>query len=467
MRKNNKQNPHDQLNSLEKRAAFSLSGIYSLRMLGLFMIFPVFSLYAQELEGNTELLTGIAIGIYGLTQAIFQIPYGLLSDRLGRKPLMILGMLIFAIGSLIAGMADNIYTVIIGRAIQGSGAIAAVVMALAADLTREQHRLKIMAFIGMSIGMSFAVAMVAGSLLNELIGVDGIFYLIAFLALLGIPIIIYLVPKVEKQKRHRDAETVPSQITAMLADQQLVRLDIGIYILHMVLTANFIVLPMVLVNEQWANLPSGDHWMIYLPVFVLSIGLMVPFIIQAESKRRMKPVFIGAILVLALSELGFWNFYESIYGVSLFLLIFFTAFNLLEASLPSLVAKIAPAENKGTAMGVYSTSQFLGAFSGGIVGGQLLGVYGVEGVFLFSSFALLVWFMVAFSMKNPRYLSNYVVSVENANEQNKIQITKQLTEVSGVAEAIVMVEEGEAFLKVELHALEYDKLHTISEQYSN
>jgi len=466
MPKTNKNNPHLQLSAVEKRAAFSLASIYSLRMLGLFMIFPVFSLYAEGLSGSTPLLIGIAIGIYGLTQALLQIPYGLASDRVGRKPMMILGMLIFAIGSLIAAVADNIYLVIIGRAIQGSGAIAAVVMALAADLTREQHRLKVMAIIGMSIGMSFAVAMIAGSLLNELIGVNGIFYLIAVLALLGIVLIVYMVPPVVNQKRHRDAETVPSQITAMLADAQLVRLDIGIFILHMVLTATFIVLPMVLVNEQWGNLPTAKHWMIYLPVMIFSMGLMIPFIIQAEGKRRMKPVFVGAILVLALAELGFWNFYDSVFGVSLFLLVFFTAFNLLEASLPSLVAKMAPAENKGTAMGVYSTSQFLGAFCGGVIGGKMLELYGVEGVFLFAAFVLFVWLFVAASMKNPRYLSNYVVNVEKATEQNKIQITKQLTEVPGVAEAVVMVEEGEAFLKVELHAVEYDKLHEISEQYS-
>jgi len=466
MTQTNKRNPHTQLNSLEKRAASSLAGIYSLRMLGLFMIFPVFSLYAEGLSDSTPFLIGMAIGIYGLTQALLQIPYGLLSDRYGRKPLLIIGMVIFAIGSLIAGMADNIYGVIIGRAIQGSGAIAAVVMALAADLTREQHRIKVMAVIGMSIGAAFAIALVSGTILNELIGVDGIFYLIFTLALLAIPIIIYVVPDVEKQKRHRDAETIPNQILKMASDPQLFRLDIGIFVLHMVLTATFIVLPMVLVNEQWANMPSKEHWMIYLPVMLLSVVLMVPFIIQAEGKRRMKPVFVGAILVLALAELGLWNFYDSLLGVSFFLLIFFTAFNLLEASLPSLVAKISPAENKGTAMGVYSSSQFFGAFCGGMIGGKLLGLYGVEGVFLFSALSLLVWFMIAASMKNPRYLSNYVVNVANATEQNKLLLTQQLTDVQGVAEAVVMVEEGEAFLKVELHALEYDKLHHISEQYS-
>lgn len=466
MPRNNKHNPYNQLNPFEKKAAFSLASIYSLRMLGLFMIFPVFSLYAEGLQGSTPLLMGMAIGIYGLTQALLQIPYGLMSDRVGRKPMLILGMLIFAIGSLIAAMADDIYGVIIGRAIQGSGAVAAVVMALAADLTREQNRLKVMSIIGMSIGMSFVLAMISGTLLNDLIGVDGIFYLIAILAMCGIGIIIFWVPNSKKQKRHRDAETVPSQIKYMLSDGQLLRLDFGIFILHMILTATFIVLPMVLANEKWGDLPVGEHWMIYLPVMILSMGLMVPFIIQAENKRRMKPVFIGAILVLAIAELGLWNFYDSIFAVSVFLLVFFTAFNLLEASLPSLVSKMAPAENKGTAMGVYSTSQFFGAFIGGVIGGKILELYGVGGVFLFAAFALLSWLMVASSMKNPRYLSNYVVNIAKVTEQNKLQITKQLTEIPGVAEAIVMVEEGEAFLKVELHALEYEKLHALSEQYS-
>ncbi len=455
----------DKLNPTEKRAAASLASIYSLRMLGLFMIFPVFSLYGQELEGNTPFLIGLAIGAYGLTQAIFQIPFGMLSDKIGRKPVIVVGMLIFALGSVIAAMSDSIYGVIFGRIIQGSGAVAAAVMALAADLTREEHRLKIMASIGMSIGFAFAAAMVVGSILNEIIGVSGIFWLTAVFALLGVAVTLFWVPDAP-QTFHRETEPVPEQFKTILRDHQLLRLDIGILILHMVLTATFLVIPIALVNEQHANLPSPEHWKIYLPVMVLAMGLMVPFIIIAESKRRMKEVFVGAIAVVALSELGFWAFNDSVYGLTFFILLFFAAFNILEASLPSLVSKMSLSEAKGTAMGIYSTSQFLGAFLGGVIGGKLLGMYGINGVFLFAMFAMLFWCFIALTMKSPRYLSTYVVKLSKVKTGDISKVTAGLTGICGVAEAVVIPEDGAAYLKVELHALDKAGLKEFSKRYS-
>lgn len=454
------------LNSQEKKAAYSLSVIYALRMLGLFMILPVFSLYAKDLQDSTPLLIGLAIGAYGLTQALFQIPFGMISDKYGRKPMIILGMLIFAIGSFVAGIAENIYVVIIGRLIQGSGAVAAVLMAMAADLTREENRMKVMATIGISIGLSFAVAMVAGSILESIIGVNGIFYLTSILALLGILIVIFIVPDVKEVKCHRETETILENLGSILQNKQLLRLDVGIFILHMILTATFIVIPMILVDPNYINLNAQEHWKIYLPIMLLSMILMVPFIIIAESKRKMKAIFIGAILTMVIAELALWASYQSLYGIFISLLIFFTAFNLLEASLPSLVAKISPTENKGTAMGVYSTSQFLGAFSGGIIGGYLLGIYGLESIFLFSAGAFTFWFILALTMKNPRFLSSYVIKLANITELQKVHITKQLTEITGVAEAVIIVEDREAFLKVDLHCLDRDSLMKISNQYS-
>ncbi len=465
MKKQSSPNEIEQLTPTEKQASLSLASIYSLRMLGLFMIFPVFSLYGQQLEGNTPLLIGLAIGAYGLTQAIFQIPFGMLSDKIGRKPVIVAGMLIFAVGSVIAAMSDSIYGVILGRIVQGSGAVAAAVMALAADLTREEHRLKIMAAIGMSIGFSFAVAMVAGSILNDWIGVDGMFWLTAVFALMGVAVTLFWVPDAPKSF-HRETEPVPEQFRTILKDRQLLRLDLGILILHMVLTATFLVIPIALVNEHHANLPSSEHWKIYLPVMLLAMGLMVPFIIIAENKRRMKEVFVGAIAVVALAELGFWAFNDTIYGLAIFILIFFTAFNILEASLPSLVSKMSPTEAKGTAMGIYSTSQFLGAFLGGLIGGKLLGLYGINGVFLFAMSAMLVWLFFALTMKSPRYLSTYVVKLSHIREADILKATAGLTSIRGVAEAVVIPEDGAAYLKVELHALDKEGLLKFSEQYS-
>ena len=458
-------NDTDKLNPLEKRAAASLASIYALRMLGLFMIFPVFSLYGQQLEGNTPLLIGLAIGAYGLTQAIFQIPFGMLSDKIGRKPVIVAGMLIFALGSIIAAMSDTIYGVIIGRIIQGSGAVAAAVMALAADLSREEHRTKIMAAIGMSIGFAFAVAMVLGSILNEWIGVAGIFWLTAGFALIGVGVTLFWVPDAPKTF-HRETEPVPEQFKAILSDHQLLRLDAGILILHMVLTATFIVIPIALTNEHYANLPSAEHWKVYLPVMILAMVLMVPFIIIAESKRRMKEVFVGAIAVVAIAEWGFWAFNDSFYALAFFILVFFSAFNILEASLPSLISKLSPAEAKGTAMGVYSTSQFFGAFLGGIIGGKLLGLYGINGVFLFAMLAMLVWLLIALTMKTPRYLSSFVVKLSKVTAEDIPKVTAGLTGICGVAEAVVIPEDGAAYLKVELHALDKAGLNEFSIKYS-
>ncbi len=460
-----KKNDTDKLNPLEKRAAASLASIYALRMLGLFMIFPVFSLYGQQLEGNTPLLIGLAIGAYGLTQAIFQIPFGMLSDKIGRKPVIVAGMLIFALGSIIAAMSDTIYGVIIGRIIQGSGAVAAAVMALAADLSREEHRTKIMAAIGMSIGFAFAVAMVLGSILNEWIGVAGIFWLTAGFALIGVGVTLFWVPDAPKTF-HRETEPVPEQFKAILSDHQLLRLDAGILILHMVLTATFIVIPIALTNEHYANLPSAEHWKVYLPVMILAMVLMVPFIIIAESKRRMKEVFVGAIAVVAVAEWGFWAFNDSFYALAFFILVFFSAFNILEASLPSLISKLSPAEAKGTAMGVYSTSQFFGAFLGGIIGGKLLGLYGINGVFLFAMLAMLVWLLIALTMKTPRYLSSFVVKLSKVTAEDIPKVTAGLTGICGVAEAVVIPEDGAAYLKVELHALDKAGLNEFSIKYS-
>ncbi|HFD78776.1 MAG TPA: MFS transporter [Gammaproteobacteria bacterium] len=429
-------------------------------MLGLFMILPVFALYADRLEGTTPALVGLAIGIYGMTQAFLQIPYGLISDRIGRKPVIVFGLLVFAAGSVVAAMGDTIYMVIAGRALQGAGAIAAAVMALTADLIREEHRVKAMAIIGMSIGASFSVAMVLGPLLNSWIGVPGIFWLTALLSLGGIAVVLFLVPTPVVSRVHRDAEAVPSQFLSVLRDPQLLRLDLGIFSLHMILTASFVVLPLAL--RDVAGLPSAKHWEVYLPVMLLSLPMAIPFIIQAEKYRRMKQVFVGAVVVIALAELGLYEFHSGVLGIAFLLFVFYAAFNLLEAILPSLIAKMAPPDRKGTAMGFYSSSQFFGAFVGGSVGGWLHGRFDLGAVFLFCALMALVWLVFAVGMKSPRYLSTRVLRVGRLDAEAASRLASQITAVRGVAEVVVIGEDGVAYLKYDQQRLDEDALRAFT-----
>ncbi len=448
------------MTATERRAAFSLAGIYALRMLGLFMILPVFSLYAHELEGATPALIGLAIGIYGMTQAILQIPFGLLSDRIGRKPVIVFGLLVFAAGSAVAASAGDMRWVIFGRALQGAGAIAAAVMALTADLTREEHRVKAMAIIGMTIGASFAVAMILGPVLNGWIGVPGIFWLTSVLALSGIGVVLWVVPNPVISRVHRDAEVVPGQFGRVLRDGQLLRLDYGILTLHLILTASFVVLPLAL--RDLAGLAEAKHWEVYLPVLLLSLPAAIPFIIQAEKHRRMKEVFVGAIAVIALAEFGLYEVHATVLGIGAMLFVFYAGFNLLEAILPSLIAKMAPPDSKGTAMGLYSSSQFLGAFLGGSIGGWLHGRFGLDSVFLFCGAAAVLWLAVAAGMRTPSYLSSRLLRVDVADPEAARRLAQRITAVPGVAEAVVIAEDGVAYLKVDPQALDEEALGALA-----
>jgi MFS family permease len=443
----------------ERRAAISLAGIFSLRMLGLFMILPVFALYAEHLEGETPFLVGLAIGIYGLTQAVLQIPFGMLSDRIGRKPVIVVGLLIFALGSFVAAEATTINGVIFGRALQGAGAIAAAIMALAADLTTEEHRTKAMAVIGMSIGLSFMVAMVAGPILNHWIGVSGIFAVTGVLALLGIAVLTLLVPTPQHSVFHRDTEAEPAQFKEVLRNSQLLRLDFGIMVLHMALTASFVVLPLALLKTGF---DAQHHWELYLPVMVLGMAFAIPFIIVAEKKRRMKAVFSMAVAMLLLSQLGLYAGLEHFWMIALMLQLFFFGFNLLEATLPSLISKIAPAQSKGTAMGVYTSSQFIGAFIGGAAGGWLHGQFGNATVFVFTAAMIGLWLLAALTMLEPPYLSTEILNVGVLDIPAAEAMEKQLLGLSGVAEASVNVDDGIAYLKVDNMMLDRDALKQFS-----
>ncbi len=440
----------------ERSAAISLAMIYAFRMLGLFMILPVFALYGDEIPGATPMLMGLALGIYGLTQALLQIPFGMWSDRIGRKPVILIGLLIFAAGSMIAGSASSIEGIIIGRAIQGAGAIAAALMALAADLSREEHRTKMMALIGISIGASFAISMVLGPMVNHWIGISGIFYSTAVLALVGIGILMLFVPDPVNSHFHRDTEVETQSLASVLKNSQLLRLDAGIFSLHFVLMCLFLILPLMLQDDY--VVPANNHWKIYLPVFISSIILMVPFIIIAERKQAMKQVFVGAIISLIIATLIFITS-QSLWQIVLALTLFLAGFNLLEASLPSLVSKTAPATQKGTAMGMYSSSQFMGAFAGGTVGGFAHQTWGDQGVFIAVLAVLVIWFLLAITMKKPSFLSTYLLKVSGVSRE-------QLLAVEGVVEVSLIDDENEsgqvAYLKVKKHILDEEKLLSLA-----
>jgi len=446
------------MTSLEKQATLSLASIYALRMLGLFMILPVLSLFARQMEGATPLLIGLSISIYGLTQALLQIPFGLLSDRFGRKKMIVIGLILFAIGSVIAALSTTIYGILIGRAIQGGGAIAAVVMALVADLTQEVHRTKAMAMIGASIGMSFGVAITLGPVIAHYAGIAGIFWLTAALAVIAIGVIGLIVPNPEKSIVHRDSELVPGQFFDVLKKPDLLRLDYGIFILHLCLTASFVVLPILI--EQ-AGLTSEQHWMVYLPILITSMMMIIPFVIIAEKKRQMKPVFIGAIVTLALANIALYFYVDQLVGLIAGLWLFFCGFNLLEATLPSLISKTAPGDLKGTAMGAYSSAQFLGAFAGGGLGGWLYGEWGESAVFLLGAVATSSWVLVALFMNPPRYVANMLISLDNLAAQKADQFATELLNIEGVEEATLRFEEKVAYLKVDNQRLQTKSLQAL------
>ncbi|MCI0654771.1 MAG: MFS transporter [Methylococcaceae bacterium] len=442
----------------ERRGVFALSGIFGLRMLGLFMILPILAILAEDLQGATPFLIGLAISAYGLTQALFQIPYGMLSDRFGRKLMISIGLAIFAGGSVVAAFADSIQGVIVGRALQGSGAIAGPVMAMAADLTREVHRTKAMALIGITIGISFAISMVVGPIIAGAIGLHGLFWVIAGLALSGIGMIIFCVPNPVSTRVHRDTEALPEDFGQVLRNAELLRLDFGILLLHIILTGSFVVFPVLLRD---AGLAVSQLWAVYLPVLLLSISGAIPFIVYGEKKHKIKPVFIGAILVIALAHTGLLFFHQDVYSIAVFLFVFFCGFNLLEATLPSLISKIAPLENKGTAMGIYSTAQFLGAFLGGAGGGWLNGKFGVESVFIACAGFAIAWLVIAITMQPPRYLSSLLLNVGELDESLAARMSEQIAEIPGVKEAIVLAHDGVAYLKVDKNALDYSRLRQL------
>lgn len=439
----------DNMTPLERRASMGLAGIFGLRMLGMFLILPVFAIYAKSLPGgDNHMLIGLALGIYGLTQAVLQLPFGMASDKFGRKPVIYFGLAIFAIGSFVAFTAHDIYWIIAGRSIQGAGAISAAITALLADLTREQHRTKAMAMIGTTIGMTFAVSMAVSPLIYEVIGVPGMFALTGILSVLAIGVVAKMIPDPKKSVFHSDAEVSASKLSDVLKNPQLLRLDFGIFSLHAAQMAMFVVIPGALIVS--GHMPESEHWKIYVPVMIAAFALMVPLIIYGEKKAKLKNVFVAAIALLFVSQMLFSAMLSSFWGTVFSLLLFFTAFNILEASLPSLVSKIAPASAKGTAMGVYNTSQSLGLFAGGAVGGVLASYGGQSGVFLFGAAMSAVWLLLAATMKAPPAVRTKMYTVNIMTEDSARQLSEKLSSLEGVYEAVVVGSEGSAYLKTRM-----------------
>lgn len=446
----------EKMSPAELRATVGLAGVYGLRMLGLFIILPVFAFYAEDLPGgNNYTLVGIALGAYGLTQAILQIPFGWLSDRIGRKPVIYLGLILFAVGSLIAAAATDIYWVILGRIIQGAGAISAAVMALAADLTREEHRTKAMATIGMTIGIVFAISLIAAPVLNRWIGVPGIFAMTGVLALMAMIVVKKIVPDPQISLFHSDTEASAASFASVLRNTQLLRLNYGIFALHATLMALWLVVPLTL---RQAGMIAEDHWQVYFPVLLLSVVLIIPAIIYSEKKAKLKLIFTMAIAILLTGQILLAITFDSIWGTALALLVFFTAFNLLEASLPSLISKIAPVGAKGTAIGIYSSTQFLGAFAGAAVGGYLFGMYGSHALYAFCGLLLTVWLILAITMKAPAAVRSKMYHVQEMDANKSKELSRQLAAIPGVYEALVLVNERVAYLKVDMKGFDEEKV---------
>lgn len=427
-------------------------------MMGLFLLLPVMSIVGQDLSGATPLLVGFALGVYGLFQALLQIPFGLLSDRYGRKPLIYIGLTMLIIGSLVAAASDSIWGVIIGRALQGAGAISAAVIALAADLTRDDQRTKMMAVIGASIGLSFILSIMLGPLLMTSVGLSGIFIFIAVLGLAGLLLVRFLVPDPPAIELNRDVSVVVGELRRLLKHPQLLRLDIGILVLHFLITATFVCVPLGFVERSIA---PEDHWQVYLVACMLSLLIVVPLVGFGESRLGVRRVMTISIVGLALSEFLIGTVNDSWWLVVGSLVVFFGFLNVLESMLPSLVSRIAPAASRGSAMGVYSTSQFFGAFLGGIFGGWVQGAFGLSVTHFLIGILCLGWLLVIRGMQEPQRLTSFraTLPVDVALQGGALEA--RISQLQGVAEVSLLEPERFIYLKINKKEFDENELHAL------
>ncbi|CEK09472.1 MFS transporter [Legionella hackeliae] len=429
------------------KTVFPIAAIFSFRMLGLFMLIPVFTIFAGKLDGATPSLIGLALGSYGLSQGLLQMPFGLLSDRFGRKPILTIGLLMFACGSLIGALSHSIYTMIFARTLQGTGAIGSVLIALMADLTPDNHRTRAMAVIGMTIGMSFSLAMVISPAITSHFGLAGIFYLTAILALMGLYLLHFVIPTPKKESFHADSEANFTLLKTVLSNRHLQRLNVGIFFQHFILTATFYVIPLLL-QQHIRQAHLSQQWHFYLPLMLFSFVVMIPFILLAEKKRQMKKVFIGAVFTTSLMQLLLAFVNQQWMSLWVLMFIYFVAFNILEATLPSLISKQADPSSKGTAMGVYSSSQFLGIFAGGAFAGILFQLGGSMTVFIINACLGTLWFVISLFIKPDIYVSTLILSYPQSITDVQ-QLIHQLKNLQGVRDVNISQAEQVIYLRID------------------
>lgn len=429
-----------------RKTVFPIATIFSFRLLGLFMLIPIFTLYANDLAGATPMLIGIALGSYGLSQGILQVPFGMLSDQFGRKPIIFLGLVLFAIGSFIGAGAHSIEMMILARVLQGAGAIGSVLMALLADLTPDDQRTKAMAVVGISIGLSFSLAMVISPVLAKHSGLCGIFYFTALLALLAMVLLHLVIPTPKKDPFHERDIIQPAQFKQVLANRHLQRLNAGIFFQHLILTSTFYVLPLLLKQHIQAGQLS-ESWHFYLPLMIGAFIMMLPVIALGERRQAMKLVFMTAVSLTAVSQFLLIFLNQAWFWICSAMMLYFVAFNILEATLPSQISRQADSANKGTAMGVYSSSQFLGIFAGGALAGVVFQYTGSMGIFIFNSAISLLWLLIAAFMNPNAYELTLTIPLPH-KEINNTDLQQALTQLAGVKSVSISHEEQKIFLRI-------------------
>ena len=442
----------------ERTAVISLSVIMALRMLGLFMLLPVFTLHVFQISFATPKLIGVAIGIYGLMQACFQIPLGILSDHIGRKPVISIGLVLLGIGSAIAAFSNSIYGIILGRALQGTGAIGSTVLTMISDVTRDEERSKAMAWMGITVGFSFAVALILGPILNVWFHLEGIFWTTLFFAIAGLILLYTAVPATIPQTLIYSFEEKPKKyyFKTVLCNVQLLRLYFGIFSLHCILTAMFIGIPILLSRQ--INLSEHKQILFYLIIMLFAFAVVIPLINIAEKNRELKSFFIISIISLITCQLSLLIFRYSVIQVGMLLLVFFAAVISLEAILPSWISKIAPIRHKGTAMGVYSFAQFFGIFIGGSVGGWIFGHFHLTRLFFFCAIIGFIWLLLTFTIQHPPYLSTIFIKMDDYLKENIDQFSNKISKISGVAETAILRYENLICFKIDRKIISEDEL---------